>query len=150
MAVPKLDDAINDFSAGELDPDLKRSGSQLIKLGGRQMRNWRTLNSHKKANRPGRSALFLASGRVEEISMAGTVFFLCFANNFLQVRNAAGTQVFATSMFSVSGGGATYTVPWTTASLGGIVWAQIGKSIYIAYPDGAPQNVPQILSWNGV
>ena len=62
MAVPKLDDAINDFSAGELDPDIKRSVSQLIKLGGRQMVNWRTLSSHKKANRPGRSALFKAVG----------------------------------------------------------------------------------------
>jgi hypothetical protein len=34
--------------------------------------------------------------------------------------------------------------------VGGIVWAQIGKSIFIAYPDGAPANVPQILSWDGV
>jgi hypothetical protein len=151
MAVPKIDDAINDFSAGELDPDLKRSGSQLIKLGGRQMLNWRTLNSHKKANRPGRSALFQALGRTEKIVMpGGATFFLNFSAGQFNVFNVDGTTAFTTTTFSVSGGGVTYTVPWTAPTLGGIVWAQIGKSIYIAYADGAPQNVPQILSWDGV
>jgi hypothetical protein len=151
MAIPKLDDAINDFSAGELDPDLKRSGSQLIKLGGRQMRNWRTLNSHKKANRPGRSALFRAIGRTEKIIMpGGAAFFLNFSAGALTIYNPDGTTAGTVTTFSVSGGGATYAVPWSAASLGGIVWAQIGRSIYIAYPDGAPQNVPQILSWDGV
>ena len=147
MPIPKLDDAINDFSAGELDPDVKRSGSPLIKMGGRQMLNWRTLNSHKKANRPGRSALFLASGRVEEFVMrGGNVFFLNFAAGVLKVFNAAGTQVFSST---VKGDGST-AIPWTANSVGGIVWDQIALALYIAYPDGAPANVPQILTWDGV
>ncbi|HET8921341.1 MAG TPA: hypothetical protein VFN27_16900 [Xanthobacteraceae bacterium] len=148
MPIPKLDDAINDFSAGELDPDVKRSGSPLIKMGGRQMVNWRTLSSHKKANRPGRFALFLAGGRVEEIAMqGGSVFFLAFAAGSLKVFNAAGAQVFSTT---VKGDGVT-AIPWTAASLGGITWAQqSGLALYVAYPDGAPNNVPQILTWDGV
>lgn len=151
MPIPKLDDAINDFSAGELDPDVKRSSSPLIKMGGRQMVNWRTLSSKKKANRPGRSALFLAKGRVEEVLMpGGTLFYLNFDNAALKVFNAAGAVVFSATVLQRVSNGATFPIPWTTATLGGITWVQTGKVIFIAYPDGAPNNTPQYLTWDGV
>src|SRR5271169_2206289 len=99
MAIPKLADPINDFSAGELDIDVKRSGSPLVKMGGRLMLNWRILNSHKKANRPGRSVLAALGGgigRVEEITIAGNVFAVGFGNGELGIFNAMGVLVFFT------------------------------------------------------
>jgi hypothetical protein len=150
MAVPKIEEAINDFSAGELDADVKRSSTPLNRLGGRQAANWRILNTHKKANRPGRIALFLAQGRSEEFVMAGSIFFLNFAAGSLKVYNAAGAQVFSTTTFLPTPTGTPYAIPWTAPTLGGITWVQVGKTIYIAYPDGAPNNVPQVLSFDGV
>jgi hypothetical protein len=80
--------------------------------------------------------------------MQGTLFFLAFANNRIGVFSATGTLLYASATFIIGGGAVP--IPWITSSLGGIVWAQIGNSIYIAYPDGAPNNVPQILAWDGV
>jgi hypothetical protein len=148
MAIPKLIDAQRDFSAGELDRNTKRADEiSVMKAGARQMSNWRILSSKALQNRPGRSALFKAIGRVEEISMPnGNVFFINFAAGTLKIFNAAGTQVFTSS---VKGDGTT-ALPWTAPTLGSITYAIIGLSIYIAYADGAPNNVPQILAWDGV
>lgn len=149
MAIPKQLVVINDFSSGEVDVDLKRGGDSPSASGGRQMANWRVLNSKKKANRPGRSALFLESGRVDEILMSpGNKFFLAFGNGYLKVYNAAGAQVFSTAL---RGDGSP--IPWTTPSLGNIVWALSAgtqKSVYIAYLDSFPSNTPQVLTWDGV
>jgi hypothetical protein len=151
MAIAKITGAQIDFSAGELDESVKRAHESIQKIGARQMSNWRILSSKLLQNRPGRSALFAAIGRVEEVAMpGGTVFFLNFSAASLKVFNSAGAQQAAFSTIHRVPTDAGFAIPWTALSLGGIVWAQIGKAIYIAYPDGAPNNVPQVLSWDGV
>src|SRR6516225_9698194 len=151
MAIAKITGAQIDFSAGELDESVKRAHESIQKIGARQMSNWRILSSKLLQNRPGRSALFLASGRVEEVAMpGGSVFFLNFAAGAISVFSSAGSQVFTASTIHRVPLDAGFAIPWTLLTLGGIVWTQIGKTIYIAYPDGAPNNVPQVLSWDGV
>src|SRR6516162_3522983 len=151
MAIAKITGAQIDFSAGELDESVKRAHESIQKIGARQMSNWRILSSKLLQNRPGRSALFLASGRVEEVAMpGGSVFFLNFAAGAISVFSSAGAQVFTASTIHRVPLDAGFAIPWTANTLGGIVWAQIGKTIYIAYPDGAPNNVPQVLSFDGV
>ncbi|TAL43846.1 MAG: hypothetical protein EPN91_05675 [Salinibacterium sp.] len=148
MAIPKIIGAQTDFSAGELDVTMKRADDNPTKkVGARQMLNWRILNSKAATNRPGRSALFFETGRVEEVLMSsGNFFYLVFGDRYLRVYNASGTQVF-TSL--VKGDGST-PIPWTIASgLGAICWTVIGLSIYITYTAGYPANVPQVLTWDG-
>jgi len=152
MPIPKIIDAQRDFSAGELDLSGKR-GDELpsMKVSARQMANWRILSTKALANRPGRSALFPAAGRTEEFVMpGGAVFFLNFAAGALTVFNAAGAQVFTATTIHRVPTDAGFAIPWTSLTLGGITWAQTGRIIFIAYPDGAPNNVPQVLSFDGV
>jgi hypothetical protein len=148
MAIPKIQGAQRDFSAGELDVSMKRADDNpIMKAGARQLSNWRIRNSKSVTNRPGRSALFIETGRVEEVLMSpGNTFFLVFGNGYLSVYNAAGTRVFTSTKL----GDGTTTIPWTTATIGKIVWDVYLLAIYICYGDGAPANVPQILTWDGV
>jgi hypothetical protein len=151
MAIAKITGAQIDFSAGELDESVKRAHESIQKIGARQMSNWRILSSKLLQNRPGRSALFAATGRVEELTMpGGAVFFLNFDAGKISVFNSAGTQVFTASTIHRIPTDAGFAIPWTALTLRSIVWAQINKVIYIAYPDGAPNNVPQVLSFDGV
>src|SRR6516165_950807 len=151
MAIAKITGAQIDFSAGELDESVKRAHESIQKIGARQMLNWRVLSSKALQNRSGRSALFVATGRTEEVAMpGGSFFFINFAAGSLTVFNSAGAQVFTASTIHRIPTDAGFAIPWTAPTLGGITWAQIGKTIYIAYPDGAPNNVPQVLSWDGV
>lgn len=151
MAIPKITGAQRDFSGGELDVSLKRADENpIMKIGARQLANWRVLSSGVVKNRPGRTALFLETGRIDEVLMSpGNTFFLAFGNGYLRVYNAAGAQVFSST---VLGDGVT-DVPWTTATVKNIVFAVAAGSqlaVYICYADGAPANVPQVLSWDGV
>ena len=151
MPIAKITGAQIDFSAGELDDSVKRADDSIQKIGARQMLNWRVLSSKALQNRSGRSALFVAAGRTEEVAMpGGSFFFINFAAGSLTVFNSAGAQVFAASTIHRIPTDAGFAIPWTAPSLGGITWAQIGEAIYITYPDGAPNNVPQVLSWDGV
>lgn len=145
MASPQLDAALNDFSLGEVDPTAKRDAGPIVTTGARQMSNFRILNTHKIANRPGRSALFSETGRVDEITM-GTAenFFLAFGPNYLRVYNSSGARVFNST---VKGDGFT-PIPWT-GNYGVITWAIANFSIYICYFDGVNPNVPQVLTWDG-
>lgn len=150
MAIAKQLVVINDFSSGEVDIDVKRGGTSVTASGGRQMSNWRVLNSNKKTNRSGRSALFLETGRVDEVLMSpDNKFFLAFGAGYLRVYNAAGTRVFSSTL---KGDGVT-PIPWTLATVQNIVW-EVGAGtvlqVFICYADGAPNNVPQILTWDGV
>src|SRR5215472_1243638 len=152
MPIPKIIDAQRDFSAGEFDLSGKR-GDELasMKVSARQMANWRILSTKALANRPGRSALFPAAGRTEELTMpGGAVFFLNFSAGALTVFNAAGAQVFTATTIHRVPNDAGFAIPWTSLTLAGITWAQTGLIIFIAYPDGAPNNVPQVLSFDGV
>jgi hypothetical protein len=152
MAIPKILGAQRDFSAGELDEAMKRADENpIMKIGARQALNWRILSGGQAANRPGRSVLFLETGRVEEVLMSpGNIFYLAFGNGYLRVYNAAGTQVFASTK---KGDGST-NIPWTTATVKdvGFTAATSGSppTIYITYGDDAPLNVPQSLMWDGI
>lgn len=138
----------NDFSAGEVDVSLKRNDvNPARKYGARQMSNFRILDSKSVQNRPGRTVRYFDGGRVEQVLMSpGNIFDLVFGVGYLSVYNAAGTRVFTTN-YKADG---LTPIPWGSADLGGITWAVYGLSIYIAYAAGAPNNVPQVLTWDGV
>src|SRR5579872_1185879 len=151
MPIPKIQGAQRDFSAGELDEALKRSDENpIMKIGARQLLNWRVLNNGAVKHRPGRRALFQEKGRVEEVLMApGQTFFLAFGPGYLKVYNYAGTLVFSST---VKGDGST-PLPWTQATFGQVSYAVasgLTAAIYICYGDDAPLNVPQVLTWDGV
>jgi len=153
MAIPKIINAQRDFSAGEIDETAKRADEvPTLKTGARQMSNWRILSTKAIENRPGRSVQFTLSGapagRVEEFTMAGQTFFLGFSGGRLGVLTSTGNLLFLTSTLFAANG-STVPIPWSN-SVGGIVWAQIQNAIYIAYPDGYPNNCPQVLSFDGV
>ncbi|MEO6381984.1 MAG: hypothetical protein ABIO35_08300 [Nitrobacter sp.] len=135
--IPKAVEPQTDFSGGEIDISAKRSDDPALKTCARQMSNWRILNTKKAANRPGRSVRFLPNGtRVEKVPMSpGVSFYLEFGNGTLRVLSSAGAQVFSQSGF-----------PWTTATIGSIVWAVYRSDIYIAFT--ATQ--PNVLTWDGV
>jgi len=154
MAIAKITGAQIDFSAGELDDSVKRAHDSIQKIGARQMLNWRVLSSKAVQNRSGRAALFTffgaTAGRVEEFTMANQIFLIAFSGGALAILNAVGAILFSSNNFHRIPNDAGFAIPWTTNSVGGIVWTQIKTTIYIAYPDGAPNNVPQVLSWDGV
>lgn len=151
MAIPKIIGGQRDFSAGELDESIKRNDAHpIMKIGARQMSNWRVLNSGAISNRPGRTALFLEAGRVDKVLMSpGNTFYLAFGNGYLRVYNAAGAMIFNTTQ---RGDGTPIT--WTTATVKNVVWTVLGAatlhSIIICYADGFPSNEPLDLSWDGV
>ena len=121
MAIPKIIGAQRDFSAGELDVAMKRADENpVMKIGARQASNWRILNSGAASNRPGRRILFLETGRVEKVLMSpGNVFFLVFGPGYLRVYNAAGANVFSST---VKGDGAS-AISWTGATVGNVSFA---------------------------
>src|SRR6516164_7327606 len=137
MAIAKITGAQIDFSAGELDDSVKRAHDSIQKIGARQMANWRVLSSKAIQNRPGRSVIRGATGRVDEINTSGHTFFLNFYGGNLAIIDASGVFVAGFSTFHRVPTDAGFAIPWTTNSVGGIVWAQIKNTIYIAYPDGA-------------
>lgn len=148
MPVAKIVTSQTDFSAGQVDTDLKREGdSEVYKRGLRQCSNFRITNAKKLSNRLGRSAKFIDGPRVDEVLMSpGQIFYLVFGNGYLSVYNAAGTRVFNSTKL---GDGST-NIPWTSTSVRNVRWDIYQMSVYIAYADGFPLNVPQVLSWDGV
>jgi hypothetical protein len=154
MTIPKITGAQRDFSAGELDVEMKRADDNpIMKTGARQMLNWRILNSHAVKQRPGRTALFKENGpRVEPILMRpGQLFYLAFGAGYLRIYNAAGALVAGTTVMAGSGG---LPLPWTAATVGAITYvvsnANSQFAVYIFFADGAPNNRPQLLLWDGV
>jgi hypothetical protein len=141
----KIIGAQHDFRYGEVDVTLKRNDEHPARKGGlRQCANMRILNPGALQNRPGRSALFpaLTSTRIEEIAMSpGNIFRIAFGNGELRVFNSAGAQV---ALFVNQGNSAP--LPWTVATVGSIVYAQLGLAIYITFPGMKPQ----VLTWDGI
>lgn len=135
MAVPRNISAQRDFSAGEVDADIKRDDERPeFKSGLRQASNVRILNSRKLSNRCGRRVLFKETGRVDEIVMSGATFYLAFSAGTLRVYSAAGTQVFTESGR-----------PWSNATAKSVVWAVYEQSIYICFAGSQPR----VLSYDG-
>jgi hypothetical protein len=147
MPIGKIESAQRDFSGGELDVEMKRADDNpVMRTGARQMVNWRILNSRAVKQRPGRTALFVEAGRTEEIQLKpGQTFYLVFGNGYLRVINAIGTRVFNTTTLAGGTG-----IPWTQFTAGAVTYAISGLNIYIFFADAAPNNRPQVLSWDGV
>jgi hypothetical protein len=139
MAKGRISGGQVDFSAGELDPSIKRNDSDpRQKAGARQLSNWRILASKSVQNRPGRRAIFLPAtpDRISEVLMSpGNIFFIAFGAGTLKVFNAAGAQVFTQSGFL-----------WSLATFNQIVHDTMGLSIYITFPG----QIPKVLTWDGV
>src|SRR5262249_7157856 len=123
-----------DFSAGELDVEAKRSNDPLLSAGGRQVRNWRILNTRKLNNRPGRKALFPTGGRTENILAApGQLFRFCFGEGTLIIRDAQGVVVASNSGYA-----------WTSDTVKDIVLALANRSsidadLVMTYPGQRPK-----------
>lgn len=149
MAIAKIVGAQRDFSAGELDESAKRADENpVVKDGGRQMSNWRVLSPKSMQNRSGRIARFLATGRTEIIIVpGGASFFLNFGAGTMSMFDGTGALVATTSNMQLVPGGTPVAIPWTLNTVGGITYAQIGNKIYLAFPDGFPNNVPQVLTY---
>lgn len=132
-----------DFSAGELNPDAKRTDDPLVKSGARQMSNWRILNTRKLNNRPGKTALFPTDGRCDEVLVAPDVIFrLCFGDGTLKIRDQDGNYI--------PGVGATG-YAWTHATAKQIVWTLVNRSsterdIVMCFPG----QIPKIARWSSV
>lgn len=119
MGLPAVLDAQRDFSAGELDPDMKRrDDTPVMRAGARQMSDWRILNSGQIQQRSGRRALWAQTGRVDEIEVSpGVIYRLCFGGDgSLAIRDSTGNLI-------TSQPAGTY--PWATATIANIVWTQV-------------------------
>ncbi len=144
MAVQKTVQAQRDFSAGEIDADVKRSDqapdtAAILKAGLRQARNLRILNSKAAKNRPGRLALQLVSTRVDEITIEpGLVFrfnFTTFAGGSLNIYDTVGRLIASRAALG-----------WSETTIDLVTWAVIDKTVHIS----APGIIPQFTTWNGV
>lgn len=132
MPIPKAVTAQCDFSVGQLDPWAKRAASEspIVKTGARQLVNMRILNSHGVQNRPGRRAIFLEQGRVEEFEIApGKVYFIAFVPGRLRIYDATGIRVLDA------------VAAWSVTNLYQAVWVVFRSAIYITFPGSAPQVV---------
>lgn len=124
----------NDFSAGELNADAKRSDDPLVRTGVRQAINWRIINSRKATNRQGRTALFPTEGRVDEVLVApGQIYRLCFGNGTLKIRDASGNYVAGATGYS-----------WTPTNAKSVVWALVNRSattrdVIMTFPGQRPK-----------
>lgn len=136
MAIPKVISSQTDFSAGELDSTAKRDNdSPITKIGSRQARNWRVLNTGKPTIRPGRTAKYVqtGNGRVDQVRvLPGINYDLCFGGDgSLVVRLSSTGAIVATQV------AATY--PWATATVDQIVWALVktgatSSDVVICFP----------------
>jgi hypothetical protein len=133
MALGQLIIAQRDFSAGQVDPNVKRNEDHpAFKAGLRQCINFRQLNTKGVANRFGRQAQFFDGPRVEEILMGpGFPFMLCFQPGKVVIRQGSTVVFTATGM------------PWTAANINQIVWCILQTQLFITFPGMQPQ----VISW---
>ncbi len=133
MAIAKTVTAQTDFSAGELNTEIKRNETHVLhKSGGREVENFRILQSQSLNQRPGRRLLFIYDGRVDEIEVApGVKYRLCFGNDgSMDVKDIDGLTVAAQPA-------ATYA--WRELTLRNIVWTfvragALGVEVVITFP----------------
>lgn len=123
---------IRDFTAGQIDIEaLRRDDAEIQRAGCREFQNMRPLGVGAARQRPGRQALFSATGRTEtvRVGVAGT-FRLNFASGVIRVYNLTGSLL-ATDTGRPWGG--------TLADLALIRFAVIGNDIVVTYPGNRPR-----------
>lgn len=145
MPIPQQMVPQTDFSAGQLNADLKRGDNPIVKSGARQLSNWRLLNSGRPQQRPGRRAQFVVGtpSRIDEVRvLPGVVYRLEFGGDgALRIRDSTGTVV----------AGNPGPLNWDSNSVDRIVWTLVrtsgkGSDVVICF-DGAP---PRIARFDGV
>ena len=107
--------AQRDFSAGELDTQAKRRDDQpIMRSGGRQMANWRVLNSGVIQQRSGRSPLiYMPPGsRCDPVQIQSTNYYLVFGSGSIFVYDVNGNLL-------ATGAGP---YAWTGSTIDQIVW----------------------------
>lgn len=118
MPIPRDMIPQTDFSAGQLDVQMKRTDNPVLRQGARQMANMRVLNSRRMQQRPGRRARILlpSNGRVDEVRVAtGLVFRLFFANdNTMKIYDDAGALVTSNTGLG-----------WNASTIDEIVWTPV-------------------------
>lgn len=134
--MPSVVASQSDFSAGELDPQVKRDNKNpIVQAGVRQATNFRIINTKGLKNRSGRRALFAANDRVEEFLIApGVTYYIAFPSASLKIYDSTGTLVFTDTAR-----------PWNATTARDVRYAIFDKSIYIA----AAGMTPRILTWDG-
>lgn len=140
MAIDKIITTQRDFSGGQIDPDGKRRDDlDLMRAGGRQMRNVRPKSIGSAKNRPGRRAIHSSTAwRDDFVRMTPTAKFkLGFSAGKITIYNEDGTV-------EASSTDATYI--WTNDNLDDICWTQAGFDIIICFPEMQPQ----IARWDRV
>lgn len=116
MATPEIIAGQRDFSAGEVDQELKRADDLPIqRAGARQMRDWLAHASRTLEQRPGRRVKYLQGGRIDRIRVAAGVFYdLAFSNGSIGVNDLLGVNRAFAAGFT-----------WTNATTHLIVWSQV-------------------------
>jgi len=125
MPLSTVLDAQRDFSAGELDADLKRRDDvPMMKAGARQMSDFRILNSGQIQQRSGRRFQFAApaGSRTDEIEVApGVIYRLVFGSDgSLSIVTSANALVVTQAGY-----------PWNANTIWQIVWTQVKVSLQV-------------------
>lgn len=126
-----------DFSGGEVVEHAKRRDDEpAVRSGARTLRNVRILSSGAVEQRPGRSALFQNTGRVDEVRLdSETTIFLCFGSDgTLKIRSGAGALL-----------AQAWGYEWDEDTAWTANWALFNKDIVITFPG----QVPKIARWDG-
>jgi hypothetical protein len=144
MAMPKAMDPQTDFSAGQLNVDMKRSDNPILRAGARQLLNFRILHTGRAQQRPGRriKAILSGVGRVDQVLvLPGLVYLLSFTNDgTVFVSDSNGVFVAGSAGHNWSGS-TVWQVVWTLLRTGGTT-----SDVLILFP-GAP---PVIARFDGV
>jgi hypothetical protein len=132
--MPKLTVAKNNFTAGEIAPDLwGRADLQGYTNGAARLRNVMLRPTGGVTRRPGLR-------HVAQLLGVSTVRLLSFAFNTEQTYLLALTplmlHVFRDDEPVFSG-----TAPWTAAQLPNLCWAQSADTLFVCHPDMKPQRI---------
>lgn len=95
-----------------------------MRAGARRIENFRLLNTGVPEARPGRTALFLQTGRTDEVRIGNLgTFKFCFGAGDLKIRDSSDA-VIATDAGR----------PWTAATAVNVVWAVVDNDVVMCFP----------------
>lgn len=129
MALPSITAVFRDFTAGQItERAARRDDLELQRAGLKEALNARPLASGAMAQRFGRAAYNLDTGRTEIVRITDLQRYeFLFADGALRVRDAAGAVV------GEFGG-----LPWTLATIADIRLAQAEREVIVCYRNTRP------------
>lgn len=132
--MPKLTIAKNNFTAGEIAPDLwGRSDLQGYVNGAARLRNVLLRPAGGVSRRPGLRHVAMLTG-VNAVRLAA--FSFNTAQTYLLCFSDAALRVFRGDEEVFSGTG-----PWTSAMLPNLSWTQSADTLFLCHPDMPPQRI---------